>query len=94
VIINEGSNLQSMIDAIQSTLVNVLSPTRFSDAEDKIRKSFIVSSIMSVPGVIYVPALTLTCPNASTVGDDLQFNNKGVLPELLVGNLTLTVSYL
>lgn len=94
VIIDKGSNLQSMIDAIESTLINVLSPTRFSDAEDKIRKSFIVSSVMSVQGVIYVPTLTFTCPDSTTVGDDLQFNNKGVLPELLASNITLSVNYL
>jgi hypothetical protein len=93
VIIAKDSNLQSMINAIQSTLVNVLSPTRFFDAEDKIRKSFVISSIMSVPGVIYVPSFSMTCSGTTASGDDLLFSNKGVLPELLLADLTLTVSY-
>jgi hypothetical protein len=77
-----------------ANLFKFLSPSQFSDAEDKLRKAAIISSIMSVPGVIYVPSFTMTCSDTTASGDDLRFNNKGVLPELLASDLTLTVTYL
>ena len=94
VIIEKNMNFNSATDAIKATLFRVLSPVQFSDAEDKLRKSFIISSIMSVSGVIYVPSFSMTCSGTTASGDDLQFTNKGVLPELLASDLTLTVTYL
>ena len=94
VIIEKNMNFNSATDAIKATLFRVLSPVQFSDAEDKLRKSFIISSIMSVPGVIYVPSFSMSCSGTTASGDDLQFTNKGVLPELLASDLTLTVTYL
>ena len=93
VIIDKNSNLESITTAIRQQLLSVLSPASFNDDEDKLRKSFIISSIMSVPGVLYVPTLTFTCANTTASGDDLQFNKKGVLPSLLSSNLTLQVGY-
>jgi hypothetical protein len=94
VVIDKNMNLNSATDSIKANLFNFLSPSKFSDAEDKLRKSSIISSIMSVPGVIYVPSFTMTCPDTTASGDDLQFDDKGVLPELLDADLTLTVNYL
>ena len=94
VIIEKTMNFNSAQDSIKATLFRMLSPVQFFDAEDKLRKSFIISSIMSVPGVIYVPSFTMSCSGTTASGDDLQFTNKGVLPELLASDLTLTVTYL
>lgn len=94
VIIEKDMNFNSAEDAIMTNLFRFLSPSQFSDAQDKLRKASIISSIMSVPGVIYVPSFSMTCPGTTASGDDLQFTDKGVLPELLSSDLTLTVTYL
>jgi hypothetical protein len=94
VIIEKNMNFNSAQDSIKTAVFRMLSPVQFFDAEDKLRKSFIISSIMSVPGVIYVPSFTMSCSGTTASGDDLQFTNKGVLPELLASDLTLTVTYL
>ena len=94
VIIEKNMNFNSARDSIMANLFKFLSPSQFSDAEDKLRKAAIISSIMSVPGVVYVPSFTMTCSGTTASGDDLQFTNKGVLPELLASDLTLTVTYL
>lgn len=94
VVIEKNMNLSSAKDSIMANLFTFLSPSKFSDAEDKLRKSAIISSIMSVPGVIYVPTFSMTCSGTTASGDDLRFTNKGVLPELLAADLDLTVNYL
>ena len=94
VIVENSVSLTSGRDAIATNLFSAISPAQFFDAENKLRKSSIISSIMSVPGVIYVPTFSMTCSDTTPSGDDLQFDNEGVLPELLFDNLELTVDYL
>lgn len=88
------ANIYSTENAIRRQLTSYLSPALFSlDGTPAIRKSQLLAQISSIPGVSYVESLSFTCEDSTASGDDLVFDNKGVLPELLDDDFNLTVEY-
>lgn len=95
VAISDEYDAEIVSDAIDDALIDYLSPTKFPLTNDRIRHSQIISLISAIPGVVYVSSLTLT-PTGSywlpQVDDDLIFLNKGTLPVLSVGDISITYS--
>lgn len=79
--------------AIQRQLQAYLSPSQFPYTSPGIRKSALISEINKVPGVAYVSDIDFGAVGATVVGDDIIFDDKGVLPSLPVTNLTLNIGY-
>lgn len=92
--ISASADIYSAESAIKSALTSFISPSEFPLADNiGIRKSQLIAKISEIPGVSYVSSLAFQCDDTTASGDDLIFDNKGVLPYLSEDNLELTVEY-
>lgn len=93
VTLNDDYDATTVQDAINSALVEYLSPASFPMSFDRVRQSQIVSIISNIPGVLYVNSLTLTPTGEEwlpKIDDDIIFRNKGTLPVLSTGDINIT----
>lgn len=91
--ISDSYDPEAVQNAVNSALIDYLSPVSFPFSLDRVRKSQIVSIISNIPGVMYVGDITLT-PTGSgwlpKLDDDIRFRNKGTLPVLSLGDIDIT----
>lgn len=60
---------------------------------DKIRRSEFIAVISSVPGVMYVEDVTLTCGTGGTiVSGNVEFTQKGSLPSTSVNDIVVSLT--
>lgn len=93
VMIDENYDSESVEIAVNSALVDYLSPNKYPLTLDRVRKNQIVSLIASIPGVVFVDSLTLSTTGDNWLpqhGDDVLFLNKGTLPIISEDNLSLS----
>ena len=77
---------------IQTVLSSNFSPGGYKFS-DKIRRSEFIAIISSVPGVMYVEDVTLTCGAGGTVVDgNVEFTQKGSLPLVAVDDVVTTLT--
>lgn len=91
--LNDDYDTTSVQEAINSALVEYLSPASFPLSLDRVRHSQIVSILSGIPGVLYVNSLTLTPTGEEwlpQIDDDIIFRNKGTLPVLSTGDINIT----
>lgn len=91
--VTPNSDLYSVDSVLRRQLANYLSPTRFPYIEPAIRNSALLAEINKIPGVAYVSSLSFTCASTTASGDDLLFDEKGLLPYLDPDDLSLVVGY-
>ena len=94
--IADGSNYSSTLNAIQTSLLQLFSPSSYPMSDGAIRKSSIYSQINNVNNVVYAEqTLTFTCESSTSDGSgNLIFNNKGCLPLINISESLFTVVYL
>jgi hypothetical protein len=94
VVVSSAYDQVPLQDAIKNTVIDYLSPLKFSYNEDRVRKNQLIALISQVPGVIYVDTLTIS-PNGTgwlpQNDEDLIFQNKGALP--LVDDEDISISF-
>jgi hypothetical protein len=77
---------------IQSVIATNFSPNGYKFSE-KIRRSEFIAVVSSVPGVMYVEDVTLTCGAGGTIVDgNVEFTQKGSLPLTAVADIVVTLT--
>lgn len=77
---------------IQSVVASNFSPNGYKFS-DKIRRSEFIAVISSVPGVMYVEDVTLTCGTGGTiVSGNVEFTQKGSLPSTSVNDIVVSLT--
>ena len=92
VIVDENYDPTQVINAINLTLVDFLSPSRFQFS-DRIRQTQLISIISNIPGVVYVESLSMTPTGEGWLpkyGNDVFFRKKGTLPVVSLGDITIS----
>lgn len=92
--ISTSSDVYTVDSVLRRRLLEYFSPARFPYREPAIRKSAVIAEINKVPGISFVESLTIGCDDTTASGDDLLFDDKGVLPKLDSSDLTLVVDFL
>lgn len=92
VIVDENYDPTQVINAINLTIVDFLSPSRFQFS-DRIRQTQLISIISNIPGVVYVESLSMTPTGEGWLpkyGNDVFFRKKGTLPVVSLGDITIS----
>ena len=92
VIVDENYDPTQVINSINLTLIDFLSPSRFQFS-DRIRQTQLISIISNVPGVVYVESLNITPTGEGWLpkyGNDVFFRKKGTLPVVSLSDITIS----
>jgi hypothetical protein len=93
-ILEETADFSSTTSAVKAILTNYLSPLNFPCTDPAIRKNALIGKVNSIPSVVYVHSLSLTCADSTTnASGDALFNRKGCLPILDAGDITVALRY-
>lgn len=95
VVLDAAYDQEPLQNAVSSALVDYLSPMKFPYSETKVRYTTLISLISSIPGVLYVDDLTITGTGTGwlpKVGNDVEFQYKGSLPNLALEDIDITYS--
>lgn len=93
--VSEFADIVSVSEAVKTKLATTLNPSAYPLNDPAIRKTALLAQVTSVPLVLYVEAMTMTCAETtSNAAGDLLFGQKGCLPELSIDNITVTANLL
>jgi hypothetical protein len=93
IVLDPAFNQATLEQNIENNIVSYLSPVQFPYADDRVRKTRLISLISNIPGVVYVESLSMNGTNDGWLpqfGDDILFLNKGSLPLISTEDLTIT----
>lgn len=93
VVLDEAYDQTPLQNTVSAALVDYLNPMNFPYSETKVRYTTLISLISSIPGVLYVDDLTITGTGTGwlpKVGNDIEFQYKGSLPNLATEDIDIT----
>jgi len=93
--VSEFADSVAIATSVKTKLATTLTPALYPFNDPAIRKTALLAQVTSVPLVLFVEAMTVTCDETtSNAAGDLLFGQKGCLPELSIDNITVTANLL